>query len=100
MGKRGLSEEDAHAVATILSKYVDYWVKHMLWEEMGVESPEEMGSPAFKGAIVFLSFIGFGIIPLLGILFPLCLQRYYGPDWYRPEYSSLMALVITGLTLF
>ena len=40
--RNGLSEDDALAVATILSKYDDYWVKHMLWEELGVQAPNDM----------------------------------------------------------
>jgi len=98
--KRGLSEDDALAVATILSKYNDYWVQHMLWEEIGVQTPENMKSPVFSGAVVFLSFVGCGMIPLLGVLFPLMLERRFGAEWYRPEYSSSVALLISGLALF
>jgi len=72
----------------------------MLWEEMGIQAPEKMSTPAHSAAVVFFSFIGFGMIPLLGVAFPLLLGQCLGDDWYRPEYSSIVALIISAWTLF
>lgn len=97
--KRGLSETDAHRVASIFSKYEDYWVKHMLWEELGLQTPSDLNAPAVSGALMFFSFAGFGMIPLLGIALPMLLHKHFGADWYRPQYSSTVSLVITASTL-
>eukprot|EP00747_Dinoflagellata_sp_TGD_P044118 gnl/TRDRNA2_/TRDRNA2_143077_c0_seq1.p1 gnl/TRDRNA2_/TRDRNA2_143077_c0~~gnl/TRDRNA2_/TRDRNA2_143077_c0_seq1.p1 ORF type:complete len:645 (+),score=107.57 gnl/TRDRNA2_/TRDRNA2_143077_c0_seq1:53-1987(+) len=97
--KHGISEDDAMEVANRLSKYKDFWIQHMLWEELKVKSPKDMNSPVVSGAIVFFSFTFFGMIPLLGVALPLALRKYAGAEWFRPELSSIAALAISALTL-
>lgn len=97
--RRGLSEEDAKTVSGILSKYEDFWVRHMMVEELGVDLPRENGAPAKLGAAAFASFAGFGTVPLLGVMISIALSRCMGPQWYRPQFSTLCALGISALTL-
>ncbi|CAJ1446820.1 unnamed protein product [Effrenium voratum] len=82
--RRGLSEQDARTVSGILSQYEDFWVHHMMAEELGlqVHDPNRRdsagpvtggiqlprgGSAALQsGLATGISFLVFGIVPLLG----------------------------------
>jgi len=80
--KRGLSETDAKTVAEVLSKYKDFWVQHMMAEELGVAMPRGKAAPAVAGLASTVSFIAFGMLPLLGVSLSLFLKRLKGPRWY------------------
>mmetsp|Transcript_37883 Transcript_37883/g.67899 ORF Transcript_37883/g.67899 Transcript_37883/m.67899 type:complete len:710 (-) Transcript_37883:69-2198(-) len=97
--RRGLSEEDAKTVSDILSKYEDFWVRHMMVEELGLDIPREPGTPAKLSIAGSASFAGFGVVPLLGVTISIALAKYMGPQWYRPQFSTLSALGISALTL-
>lgn len=97
--KRGLTKEDAERVSRILSKYEDFWVRHMMVEELGIQLPREGGAPYKSGLVALGSFAGFGIVPLLGVIVTLLLTRWLGPQWYRPEFSTLVSLVLSAAVL-
>lgn len=102
--RRGLSEDDARNVAATLSKYEDFWVQHMMSEELGIQLPNG-DSPVLtalsSGLATCASFLFFGTIPLLGVIMPVTFSRFNGPHWYRPQFSTLVALALsaTALTL-
>jgi len=97
--RRGLSEDDARAVAGVLSKYEDFWVQHMMAEELGIELPRT-GYPALSsGLATSASFLFFGAIPLLGVTLPVGLSRFHGPQWYRPQFSTFIALALSATAL-
>lgn len=89
----GVRPDDAHKVADILSKYKNFWVKHMLLHELGlipVEDVEEkicvlFDADAAKQALVMLlSFFACGATPLL--LSSLVLEEEAGgPDQARRD---------------
>lgn len=60
---RGLSEEDAQTMANTISKSKKAWVEVMMLEELGLIEVDD--SPGKNAIITFISFIGFGILPLL-----------------------------------
>lgn len=96
---KGIAEKDALVVANILSQYEDFWVGHMLQEELGIHTADLAVSPLRSNFVLFVSFLGIGAIPLLGIIAAVTLGRLFGPNWYRPEFSSMIAMGTSGLTL-
>ncbi|CAJ1374675.1 unnamed protein product [Effrenium voratum] len=64
--RRGLSEQDARTVSGILSQYEDFWVHHMMAEELGIQLPRGGSAALQSGLATGISFLVFGIVPLLG----------------------------------
>lgn len=97
--KRGLSEEDAKRVAHIFSQYEDFWVHHMMAEELGIQMPRG-GTAAMKsGLATGTSFLVFGLVPLLGLIISTGLRHCAGPAWYRPQFSTAMSLTLSAFAL-
>lgn len=61
--EKGLSDEDATALVTILEKHPEVMVDTMMVMELGIL--EEKGSPLKNGLVTFTSFVLFGFVPLL-----------------------------------
>lgn len=64
---QGMSAEDARQVAEIYKKYPGLWADWMMEHELQMEDMSE-ATPARDGLVTFLSFLVFGIIPLLPYL--------------------------------
>lgn len=94
--KRGLSEEDAQQVAGLLSKYEDFWVEHMMSEELGVQLPRGAHVAAVSGLATTASLLFFGALPLLGVVASVALSRWRGPQWYRPQFSTYISLALSA----
>jgi VIT1/CCC1 family predicted Fe2+/Mn2+ transporter len=62
MGK-GISQDDAEAMASIVAKHPKAWVDIMMVEELGIIASEE--SPLANAVATFFSFGVFGFVPLL-----------------------------------
>ena len=66
--EKGFSESEARAVLgamTAKPAYTDYFVDHMMAQELGHLVPADDENPWFDGFVTFCSFMVFGIIPLL-----------------------------------
>jgi DNA damage-binding protein 1 len=63
--ERGMAEDDARLVITKMAKYKEFFIDVMMMEELGLVIPGEDDSPWKDGLVTFLSFIFFGIFPLL-----------------------------------
>lgn len=98
--RRGLSLEDAESVANVFSRYEDFWVQHMMAEELGISMPRGPLAPMRSGVATAASFLFFGAVPLLGLAVTLGLERSIGPEWYRPQFSTLLALALSASSLF
>lgn len=96
---RGVSEEDARAITTTLSKYESVWVEHMMAEELGVQLPRARTAPVTSGLATSVSFLISGTVPLLGMIASIVMRRLRGPEWYHPQFSMLVALALTGTAL-
>eukprot|EP00441_Pelagodinium_beii_P000014 CAMPEP_0197691000 /NCGR_PEP_ID=MMETSP1338-20131121/109116_1 /TAXON_ID=43686 ORGANISM="Pelagodinium beii, Strain RCC1491" /NCGR_SAMPLE_ID=MMETSP1338 /ASSEMBLY_ACC=CAM_ASM_000754 /LENGTH=545 /DNA_ID=CAMNT_0043273501 /DNA_START=36 /DNA_END=1669 /DNA_ORIENTATION=+ len=96
---RGISEEDARTVASVLSQYEDFWVHHMMAEELGIQLPKGRMSAMKSGLATGASFLVFGLVPLLGLVFSSALKRWVGPEWYRPQFSTALALALSAVAL-
>jgi len=66
--KKGMSKEDATSVVNTMAKYKDFFLDKMMTDELGLMVPDEDENPWKDGFITFLSFVFFGIFPLLGYL--------------------------------
>lgn len=95
----GLSEQDAQTVAATLSKYEDFWVRHMMAVELGVPMPKGREYAWWSGLMTFLSFVCCGMVPVLGVTVPLLLAKRKGPQFYRPQFSTVAALGISAFAL-
>lgn len=60
---RGMTEEDAQLMANTISKSKKAWVEVMMLEELGLIEVDD--SPGKNAITTFISFLFFGIIPLL-----------------------------------
>lgn len=65
--KKRFSQEDATTLATIYRTNPHYWTDFMMKDELEMTNPENE-KPVFVAISTFLSFITFGIIPLLPYL--------------------------------
>lgn len=68
MLQKGFSEEDANTLATIYKKNEDYWVDFMMTHELEMSDPRG-DNPLLTGLATFVSFLLFGIIPLIPFIF-------------------------------
>eukprot|EP00164_Ancoracysta_twista_P009026 GFYU01013226.1.p1 GENE.GFYU01013226.1~~GFYU01013226.1.p1 ORF type:complete len:317 (-),score=98.30 GFYU01013226.1:153-971(-) len=91
--EKGIPEEDAIQVMEILSKHKEAFVDIMMVEELGLMPPDEDDSPALSGLITFVSFMVFGVIPLLA---------YLSTSWAsdNPDTTFMIACFLTAGTLF
>lgn len=92
---KGLSREDADLIVRTMAKYDSFFVDVMMVEELGLQVPDPQEDLIKEGVIMFLSFSGFGALPLLGyavcpLLFP-----------NLPAHTLfLIACAVTAITLF
>lgn len=61
---KGFSRSDSEKITDLYSKNEQYWVEFMMRDELQMPSPEA-DNPLLTGVATFISFISFGIIPLL-----------------------------------
>eukprot|EP00043_Microstomoeca_roanoka_P009524 m.90867 g.90867 ORF g.90867 m.90867 type:complete len:376 (+) comp14607_c1_seq2:455-1582(+) len=66
--EKGITEEDAESIIRLMAKYREFFIDHMLVEELSLMPPDASESPAKNGLVIFLSFMIFGLIPLLSYL--------------------------------
>jgi len=97
--RRGLSAADAQTVASILSKYEDFWVEHMMHEELGIQLPRGASAATSAGTATFTALLFCGAIPLLGVVSSVALSHFRGPAWYRPQFATYIALSLSAATL-
>lgn len=63
----GFSDEDAKSLVNLTFKNKRFFLEHMMVEELGlIANGDDKSSPVKRALIMFLSFMIFGIIPLVG----------------------------------
>jgi VIT1/CCC1 family predicted Fe2+/Mn2+ transporter len=96
--KKGMSKEDADNVLSILSKYPDVLLDHVMTVQAGLPPPDkDHSSPIKEGAVTMLSFIFFGSIPLLPYLLALIPGVHISDT--AQFVSSMVAAVVSLFTL-
>lgn len=63
--EKGLPREKARIVVSTMAKYKNFFIDIMMCEELQLKVPSEDDNPYEDGFIVFLSFLIFGLVPLL-----------------------------------
>ena len=63
--EQGFPEDDARTIMTIMAKHHEFFIDHMMVQELGLMPPDEHGNPAMNGLVIFLAFFSFGLVPLL-----------------------------------
>lgn len=91
--KRGVEYEDAKLILTTMAKYPDFFVDHMLIQELNIKPVDEADSPIWNGLVTMASFMVFGIVPLLSYV---VLSFVNFPD-YDPKF--IISIILTLLTL-
>ncbi|CAH0482762.1 unnamed protein product [Peronospora belbahrii] len=93
--KKGISTDDAMLVVHTLAKYKEAFIDIMMVEELNLMPVEEDDSPLTGGIITFLSFMFFGVIPLLSYL----INLVPGID-LNPSTTLYLSCFLTVVTLF
>ena len=62
---KGFSREDALEILNKMVKNKQFFLEHMMVEEIGVMPVDLTAQPAKKGAVTFGSFLLFGSVPLV-----------------------------------
>ncbi|MES1909515.1 MAG: hypothetical protein MHM6MM_002241 [Cercozoa sp. M6MM] len=93
---KGFSEEDARNIIDTMAQHRDFFLDHMMVEELGVMPPDPDESPAKNGLVTFISFLVFGFVPLLAYLI---LNSVDFGDSFNPTFlvSCLMTVLTLGL---
>lgn len=67
---RGCAKEDALTIMTVMSKYKELFIEHMLAMEHGVLPPDagDKWGPLKNGFVCFFAFVVFGLVPLAGFI--------------------------------
>lgn len=94
---KGFSEEKASRVIQIMTQrpeYKDFFIDHMMQQELGQQVPDESENPVKNGAVAFLSFVFWGAVPLIPYLI------FYGADYHNTIGQFAICIIITVLCLF
>jgi len=88
---KGLTKEDAITMVSIISKDPKIFVDFMMIEELEllVDVDDKWG-PLKQGTVMFLSFIAFGVIPVLA---------YTGGEGQGTDYIFGISVALTGVSL-
>ncbi|KAB7615735.1 GMP synthase [Amylibacter sp. SFDW26] len=90
--EKGISSDDARAMADIMQKYPDYYADFMMTYEIGMSDPEGE-NPALNGLATFSAFMVFGVIPLL----PYFILDPIQSTFHLSVIATFSALTILGL---
>jgi VIT1/CCC1 family predicted Fe2+/Mn2+ transporter len=75
-------------------EYSDYFVDHMMVQELGQVVPDASDSPVKNGVITFISFMIFGFVPLLAYII------FYGAKYNDAGGQIGICAAVTLATLF
>jgi VIT1/CCC1 family predicted Fe2+/Mn2+ transporter len=93
--QRGLPRDKAETVIKTMAKYKEFFIDIMMIEELALKVPSPDDNPYKEGLVTFVSFLVFGLMPLLGyIAVPLI--------WPQVSSNSLfyVSCVLTMAVLF
>ncbi len=96
----GFEEPDAREILSIMSKpeYKEFFIDHMMIEELGMAVPDPAASPAKAGFAMFTSFMIFGSIPVWPyIIFMLASYEEHWPMFGVCCGMTAIALFLLGI---
>lgn len=93
--KKGFTEEDAREILTIMGNHKEFFIDHMMVQELGIMPPDDGANAALiQSLIMFASFVLFGFVPLFAYVI-------FNPiHWSGFNPSFLVACILTALALF
>lgn len=91
---KGFSEEEARDILEIMAKHKNFFVDHMMIQELGLMSPDGEESPAKHGLVMFVAFVLFGLIPKLPYMFLFGIHF----SGFNPQF--LLACIFTAAAMF
>eukprot|EP00043_Microstomoeca_roanoka_P009521 m.90856 g.90856 ORF g.90856 m.90856 type:complete len:319 (+) comp14607_c1_seq1:771-1727(+) len=94
--EKGITEEDATSIIRIMAKYREFFIDHMLVEELSLMPPDSSESPIKNGLVMLGAFLAFGLIPLLSYL--ILGEIHLGK--HKSELLFPIACGMTALALF
>jgi len=62
---KGIEKEDAEVILRTMAKYPDFFINHMMIEELQIQPVDEDESAVKNGLVTMVSFMLFGCVPLL-----------------------------------
>mmetsp|Transcript_2957 Transcript_2957/g.2489 ORF Transcript_2957/g.2489 Transcript_2957/m.2489 type:complete len:293 (+) Transcript_2957:69-947(+) len=92
--EKGVSQEDAEVILRTMSKYPEFFINHMMIQELELQPPSGDEQPAKGGLVTLISFLCFGCVPLLSYVAFEAIEF----DGYDPKF--LISIILTILTLF
>ncbi len=92
LAEKGIGEEDAKAMTTIMERNPEFFADFMMQYEIGMSDPTD-DSPAMAGLATFIAFVLFGAAPLL----PYFVSEPTPGAFQASLLLSLLALVALGL---
>eukprot|EP00056_Hartaetosiga_gracilis_P010872 m.162237 g.162237 ORF g.162237 m.162237 type:complete len:385 (-) comp13405_c2_seq1:1354-2508(-) len=96
--EKGFSQEEADTIMGIMCGHKDFFIDHMMVQELGLMPPDEDESPAKNGAVMFFSFLIFGLIPLISYL---AFQTVdFGSEKKKEDALFGIACALTACALF
>lgn len=96
---KGISEEDAYKVIPILARNKDFFLDHLMVEELGLMPPDEGDNPARQGLVMFTAFVLFGAVPLVGFLFLMLVWGKGGAADFKDVAFALSCALTAGTLL-
>ena len=94
---KGFSEEKAGRIIKLMThrpEYKDFFVDHMMQQELGQRVPGEGENPMKNGAVSFLSFVFWGAVPLVPYLI------FFGTNYHDKTGQFGICIAVTMLCLF
>jgi len=94
---KGFGKEEAKEMLTIMGNHKEFFIDHMMVQELGIlpVDEEDTNAPLKQAVVMFFSFIGFGIIPLFAYLIFFNIN-----NWNSFNPTFLVACILTGVALF
>lgn len=63
--EKGVEKDDALLILTTMARYPEFFVNHMMVQELELLPAEEGESPLKPSIVIFFSFLLFGLVPLI-----------------------------------
>ena len=92
--EKGVSKSDAETILRTMAKYKEFYIDHMMLQELELQPPSGDEEPAKGGLVTLLSFVAFGCVPLLSYLAFEAIEF----EGYDPKF--LISIILTTFTLF
>ncbi|XP_049850284.1 uncharacterized protein LOC126322406 [Schistocerca gregaria] len=99
--KKGMSLENAERVVDILSKRKEHFIDLVMVEKLGLMPPDQNENPLLMGLATFLSFLIFGMVPLMPYVISASLKikvekRFFDNEFIASIPLTLMTLFVLG----